>query len=130
MQELSTIAQYDIPVVVVLTDNSGWMAIKDLQIDALGSETAFGNDFMPGTDFAAISEAFGVKAWRANDENSVKSALSEAIKSGKPGLIHVDVCREYPNSGGKAFGWWDVPIPTYLEKKRAVYEKSIEEEMV
>jgi len=130
MQELSTIAQYDIPVVIVLADNSGWMAIKDLQIDALGGETAFGNDFAPGTDFAAIAEAFGVKAWRANTQQGVKDALKEAIASGKPGFIHIDVCREHPNSGGKAFGWWDVPIPTYLEEKRAAYEQAIEEEQV
>jgi len=130
MQELSTIAQYDIPVITVLADNAGWMAIKDLQIDALGEEIAFGNDFMPGTDFAAIAEAFGIKAWKANTKEEVKAALNEALASGKPGLIHVDVCRAHPNSGGKAFGWWDVPIPTYLEEKRAAYEKNILEETV
>ncbi|MCL2106795.1 MAG: thiamine pyrophosphate-dependent enzyme, partial [Oscillospiraceae bacterium] len=135
MQELSTIAQYDIPVVVVLADNSGWMAIKDLQIDALGDETAFGNDFTIGgkpysPDFAAIADSFGVKSYRENEPEGIKAALAEAIASGKPALIHIDVCREHPNSGGKAFGWWDVPIPAYMEEKRAVYEAQIKEEWV
>ncbi|MCL2194878.1 MAG: thiamine pyrophosphate-binding protein [Oscillospiraceae bacterium] len=130
MQELSTIAQYDIPVVVVLADNHGWMAIKDLQIGALGAETAFGNDFAPGTDFAAIAEAFGVAAWRANTADEVKQALNESIASGKPGFIHINVCREHPNSGGRAFGWWDVPVPAYLEERREVYEQAAKEELV
>jgi hypothetical protein len=42
----------------------------------------------------------------------------------------VDVHRDYPYSGGKAFGWWDVPIPAYLEERRAKYEEEIEEELV
>ncbi|MDR2686333.1 MAG: thiamine pyrophosphate-binding protein [Oscillospiraceae bacterium] len=130
MQELSTMAQYDIPVVVLLADNSGWMAIKDLQIDALGSETAFGNDFTCEPDFAAIARAFGVKAYRENTLEGVKSALNEAVAANKPALIHVDVCREHPDSGGKAFGWWDVPIPAYMEEKRALYEAQIKEELV
>jgi len=122
MQELSTMAQYDIPIVVVLADNSGWMAIKDLQIDALGPETAFGNDFTVSPDFKAIAEAFGVKAYREDTPEGFKAALDEAIKSNKPALIHINVSREHPDSGGKAFGWWDVPIPAYMEEKRAIYE--------
>jgi len=52
------------------------------------------------------------------------------VASGKPALIHVDVCREHPDSGGKAFGWWDVPIPAYMEEKRKIYEAAIKEELV
>ena len=135
MQELSTMAQYDIPVIVLLADNSGWMAIKDLQIDALGEETAFGNDFtldgLPAsTDYAMIAQAFGIDSYRVNVIEGVKAALREALACGKPALIHVDVCREHPDSGGKAFGWWDVPIPAYMEEKRKIYEEQIKEELV
>jgi len=136
MQELSTMAQYDIPVVVLLADNSGWMAIKDLQIDALGAQTAFGNDFttpdgLPvSTDYALIAQAFGIDGYRVNTLEGVKAALDEAVALNKPALIHVDVCREHPDSGGKAFGWWDVPIPAYMEEKRALYEEQIKDELV
>jgi acetolactate synthase-1/2/3 large subunit len=135
MQELSTIAQYDIPVVVVLADNQGWMAIKDLQTDVLGRDCAFGNDFTRGgeiysPDFAAVARAFGVGAYRADTPESVRAALAQALASGKPALIHVNVCREHPDSGGKAFGWWDVPIPAYMEEKRAIYETQMREEMI
>ena len=136
MQELSTMAQYDIPVIVLLADNSGWMAIKDLQIDALGADHAFGNDFstpdgLPAsTDYALIAQAFGIDGYRVSTLEGVKAALDEAVALNKPALIHADVCREHPDSGGKAFGWWDVPIPAYMEEKRKIYEEQIKEELV
>lgn len=135
MQEMATMAQYDIPVVTIVANNSGWMAIKDLQTDALGADAAFGNDWERGgavysPDFRAAAEAFGVAAKKISQRNEVKPAIEWALKSGKPALIEADVCREYPMSGGKAFGWWDVPIPAYDADRRAVYENNIKEEMV
>ncbi len=133
MQELSTMVQYDIPVIIVLANNSGWIAIKDLQQDVLGSKGTFGNDFEKGgeiysPDFVKISEAFGVYTQNVTKREDMKLALDNAVKANRPALIHVDVCREYPYSGGKAFGWWDVPIPAYDETRRNVYENSIKEE--
>ena len=133
MQELSTMVQYNIPVVIVLANNSGWMAIKDLQQDVLGSGGTFGNDWekdgeIYSPDFIKIAEAFGVYAQNVWQKEEMKTALANALQANRPALIHVDVCREYPYSGGKAFGWWDVPIPAYDETRRSVYENSIKEE--
>lgn len=135
IQELSTMAQYDIPVIIVLANNCGWMAIKDLQMDVLGEETVFGNDFMKGDDvyspdFCSIAKAFKIDAYKADTKDEIESALYSAIKANKPALISVDVSREYPYTGGKAFGWWDVPIPAYMQEKRAVYENAVKEETV
>jgi acetolactate synthase-1/2/3 large subunit len=135
MQELSTMAQYDIPVIIVLANNCGWMAIKDLQMDALGENTAFGNDFMRGgkvysPDFCNIAKAFHIDAYKADTREEVEISLFSAIKSNKPALITVDVSREFPYTGGKAFGWWDVPIPAYMEEKRSAYESAVKEETI
>jgi len=135
MQELSTMAQYDIPVIVVLANNSGWMAIKDLQMDVLGKDTAFGNDFMEkdnvySPDFYAIAKAFGIDAYNPSTQEEIKDALSKAVAKGKPALISIDVSREYPYTGGKAYGWWDVPIPVYMKQKRTVYEDALKEEII
>lgn len=135
MQELATMAQYDIPVVVLLADNSGWMAIKDLQMDVLGETGTFGNDFMRGDkpyspDFVQVAEAFGIQAERISKKQECMGALERALASGKPYLILADVCREYPHSGGKAFGWWDVPIPEYDVQRRAAYEQARGEETI
>ena len=138
MQELSTMAQYNIPIIVVVADNSGWMAIKDLQIDVLGSEAAFGNDFEQNgkkydPDFAEIASAFHIKSFKAESKEGFRTALKDALevtKAGKPAFIHAVVSNEYPYSGGKAFGWWDVPVPAYMEDKRANYVGGISEETV
>ena len=135
MQELSTMAQYDIPVIAIVADNKCWMAIKDLQTDVFGKECAFGNDFTLngkeyGPDFKAAAEAFKIKAYRESGEQGIRSAINEAVKLNKPAFIHVEVSGEYPYSGGKAFGWWDVPIPAYMEEKRKTYEKQAIEETV
>lgn len=135
LQELSTMAQYDIPVVVVLADNAGWMAIKDLQLDALGEGAAFGNDFLrDGTpyspDFVKIAEAFGIRAERISKLGECAGAISRAVAANAPYLIHADVCRDYPYSGGKAYGWWDVPVPEYETALRAAYERARGEETV
>ena len=135
MQELSTAAQYNIPIVIILADNRGWMAIKDLQVDVLGKENTFGNDFeqdgkMYTPDFRAIAEGFHIKAYRAEDNASLKAALTDALKQNGPALIHVPVSSVHPWSGGEAFGWWDVPIPGYMEERRKAYEHAITEETV
>lgn len=135
MQELSTMAQYNIPVVVVLANNCGWMAIKDLQMDAYGEETAFGNDFMKdgkvySPDFYSIAKAFNIDAYKADTTTDFKKSLDSAINAKKPALISVNVSREFPYTGGKAFGWWDVPIPVYMEEKRATYENAVKEETI
>jgi acetolactate synthase-1/2/3 large subunit len=116
-----------------MANNSGWMAIKDLQADVLGTDAEFGNDFMQGAclyspDFKSIAESFGIKAYNESTPEGIAGAIKNAIVSGKPAFINVDVCRDYPDTGGKAFGWWDVPIPSYMEEKRRKYEQEIEEE--
>lgn len=135
MQEMSMLAQYGIPVVTIVADNSGWMAIKDLQHDVLGGEYTFGNDFERdgkpwSPDFAKVAQAFGIDTQTISQPGELTNALKHALSSDKPVLIHAKVCREYPASGGESFGWWDVPIPAYMEEKRAKYEKGLSEETV
>jgi len=135
MQELSTMAQYDIPVVIVLANNRCWMAIKDLQQGMLGEEHLFGNDFTHNgehysPDFAAIAQNFGIQSEKISKRGSVKAAVTRALESGKPALIEVDVYDGYPESGGGAYGWWDVPIPAYMTERRAKYESELTGETV
>ena len=135
MQELSTMAQYDIPVVIVLANNRSWMAIEDLQRAVLGDAHAFGNRFeQNGTayspDFAAVANDFGIASEKISTRGSVAEAVSRAIASGKPTLIEADVYGVYPESGGAAYGWWDVPIPAHMTARRAQYERELSEETV
>lgn len=129
MQELSTLAQYNIPVIVVMANNCGWMAIKDLQLDVLGENRIFGNDFIKDgkvytPDFKTIAEGFGIYSQKISQMEEVSSAIENALKFGGPAFIEVELYREQPYTGGESFGWWDVPIPAYLEERRKKYESN------
>jgi acetolactate synthase-1/2/3 large subunit len=135
MQELSTMAQYDIPVVIVMVNNSGWMAIKDLQADVLGTDKTFGNDFMKGTEvyspkFAEIAKCFGIDAVHLTELSDVEAAVKRALALNKPAFINIEVSRDYPYTGGKAFGWWDVPIPEYDKERREKYVAGKKQETI
>lgn len=133
MQDMATLVQYNIPVVVIVANNSGWFAIKDLQHDAYGEEYMFGNDWLKDgevytPDFAAAAQAFGMNACRISRKEEVAGAVEKALASGRPSLIEVEVCREYPYTGGDACGWWDVPVPGYIAERRENFEKAKAEE--
>lgn len=135
MQELSTLAQYNIKLIILVANNAGWLAIKDLQQDVFGEEHAFGNDFEANgkpysPDFVALASSFGLRGEKISRQGELQGALQRAMDADGSTVIEVTVCREYPASGGKAYGWWDVPIPAYMLEKRKEYLQSIGEERV
>jgi acetolactate synthase I/II/III large subunit len=129
MQEMATAMQTGANVLAVVFNNSGWLAIKDLQMAAFGRDHAIGTDFtLPNgkrytPDLQAAARAFGWKGFKVSRPGAVGPAVKKALRAGGPALVEVTVNRTYPHSGSPAMGWWDVPIPTYLKDRRARYEK-------
>ena len=129
MQELSTAVQYNLPVVIILANNTGWISIRDLQMAAFGEDRAVATDFAKDNrelytpDFKEIAEGFGCYSERIEKADEVQPALKRAFESNKPAVIEVIVNREYPFSGSPAVGGWDVPVPTYLKDRRQKYER-------
>ncbi len=121
IQELATAVQYNIPVVYVVLNNMGWVAIRDLQFNTFGKERDIGTEFfnkegeLYSPDFVTIAHAFGAYGERIQKGEEVKPALERAFASGKPAVIEVIVNRESPYSDDKFTGWWDIPIPSYLK---------------
>jgi acetolactate synthase I/II/III large subunit len=134
MQEMATAVQLGVPVVLVVANNMGWLAIKDLQMDAYGPKRGIATDFTTpdgkvySPDIAAAAKAFGLNARRVDSRAGIAPAVGRALASGKPALVEVMVHREFPHSGSPALGWWDVPVPAYLKERRAAYEKARDEE--
>ena len=134
MQEMSIARQYDIPVIILVCNNSGWMAIRDLQIDAYGEKYDFGNYFKTQDglsytpDFSAAASAFGLYSERVTKKDVFPEAFKRVLGEKGPSLIEVMVSDEYPYSGGEATGWWDVPVPAYIEDKAKEYGKNVREE--
>lgn len=119
---------------IIVLNNAGWIAIKDLQQAAFGEDRGYGTAFedkdgnMYSPDFAKISEAFGCYAEKISKKEEIIPALERAAKSGKPAVIEILVNREFPYTGSPAVGWWDVPIPEYLTERRKKYEEEIKGE--
>ena len=137
MQELATMKKYNIPVIVILVNNSCWMAIRDLQEANYGTEHRFANDFVIDATkevyspkFKEIAENFGIYAQKISQVDEVEEAINNALMKGEPSFIEVDTYREYPESGAGAYGWWDVPVPTYMPELRKKYEEGLAEEQV
>ncbi len=84
--ELSTIAYYKLPIVIVLLNNGTLGMVRQWQHmfyeDRYSATTL---DRPP--DFVKLADAYGVPAWRATDESSFKEALKEALSERRPALI-------------------------------------------
>ena len=133
IHELATAAQYGLPIVAVVFNNQSWQSINDLQMAAYGDERRLACDFerpdgtLYSPDFAALARSFGCAAATVTQAADVGDAVRRAVDSGEPTVIEVPVNRTPPYSGGEAVGWWDVPVPAYLEG-RGQYEREREEE--
>lgn len=87
-QDLATIKEYDIPVVVCVLDNRylGMVAQwQNLFYEKRFSHTHLGE--VP--DFVKLAEAFGVNAQRVEKPGEMRETLKNAINSGEPTLIDV-----------------------------------------
>jgi len=87
-QDLATIKEYDIPVVIVVLDNRHLGMVAQWQklfYDERMSHTHLGES----PDFVKLAESFGVKAERIEKPGEMKEAVERAIKSGAPYLLDV-----------------------------------------
>jgi len=90
MQEMATAMQVGVPVVMVVVNNQGWLAIKDLQMDAFGKRRALATDFttpdgeLYSPDIAATASAFGWHAQRRRAQGD-RAGLEESNCLGQAG---------------------------------------------
>jgi len=121
-QELACAVQYDIPIVVVVLNNQGWLSIRDLQIDAYGPDRVYATQFVnrdgrpTSPDFVLLAEAFGCIGERVTTPGQLGPAVARSLSALRPTIIEVAVESTHPRSQGKSYGYWDVPKPSYLKE--------------
>jgi len=89
-QDLATCVMEDIPVVVVLMNNSYLGMVKqwqDLFYEGRRSHTYLGDK----TDFVKLAEAYKAAGVRVEKPGDIKPALKKAIKSGLPYVVDIKV---------------------------------------
>lgn len=73
----------------------GYLQPKNLLLIILDNEryasTGGQTTFTTRLDLAAIAADCGLRVWRANDLESLKQAMAEAVESNGPGFIHMKI---------------------------------------
>jgi thiamine pyrophosphate-dependent acetolactate synthase large subunit-like protein len=85
--ELATAVQEQLPIIVVLINDSSLTLIKAIQ-ERRYEGRYLGVD-LRNPDFELFAKAFGVRFWSVTDDNSFARALAAAVAAGEPALIEV-----------------------------------------
>ena len=117
LQEMAVCVMHNIPVVFLVQNNSGYMSIRGGQRKIMGRHigsefnTPDGKPYSP--DFTAIARNFGLEAWRVDQDAQLTEALKSALASKGPALVEVITSRDA--AGPYTPGWWDFPVPAYVQ---------------
>jgi 3D-(3,5/4)-trihydroxycyclohexane-1,2-dione acylhydrolase (decyclizing) len=139
--EIVTAVQEGLKITVVLTDNSAFGCIHNLQ-RACGGRS-FGNEFrhrsrassrldgpVVAVDYIANARSLGATVFAATDASSLREALAAARREKNTCFIYVPVT---PGSVMQDFSWWDVPpaavsgVPT-VRAARKRYEQAVKKQ--
>jgi acetolactate synthase-1/2/3 large subunit len=120
IQEIAVCVTNNIPVVFVVQNNSGYMSIRGGQRKIfdrhIGSEfnRKDGSPYSP--DFVAIARGFGLEAHKVEEPAKLDDTLRGALATDGPALVEVPTARDA--AGPWVPGWWDFPVPAYIEDQR------------
>ncbi|WP_432251718.1 thiamine pyrophosphate-binding protein [Streptomyces sp. HNM1019] len=125
--ELATAVMLDLPLVVVVLNNGGWEAIKDLQISLFGPDrqivsgwtTRDGKPYF--ADITEFARSLGCTAERVEDPAKLADAVRRAFETSGPVVIEVMSAHELPWTEMHPTGWWDITVPAYLGDARDAY---------
>ncbi len=94
VQELDTAVRLNLPIIVLIANNSCWGMIKSNQAGNLSGR--FCDVDFPPTNYAKIAEGFGCYAEKIQKPEDIKPAIKRALASKKPSVIDVDIAFETP----------------------------------
>jgi acetolactate synthase-1/2/3 large subunit len=69
-------------------------------------------------DLVGFAKSFGLDAWRPESSHELESTLKRAVESDGPTLVEVPTSRDA--AGPWVPGWWDFPIPGYIDDGRQI----------
>ena len=87
--ELVTAVQHDLPVVICLFNDRGYGVLRGIQARQFEGRTT-GVD-LTTPDFAALARSMGMRAAQVSDPAEFERRFREAIASGRPTLLDIDL---------------------------------------
>jgi len=91
MGDLLSIRQNDLPIKIVVFDNSA-LDFVEVEMKAAGIVN-YGTDLV-NPDFAAVAASLGIPGYRATTGDELRMALNEALSRPGPALVSVAVARQ------------------------------------
>lgn len=88
--ELATMVHYGLPILVVVMNNGTLGMVRQWQT-MLCQKRYAQTDLDRPPDFVKLADAFGIRAWRAEDLPSFRSSLAEALSERRPALIDLRI---------------------------------------
>lgn len=92
LQELGTIMQYDIPVKILVLNNSFLGMVRQWQ--ELFHEKRYSSTEMSNPDFVKLVEAYGIRAKKVDDRKDLVASLNEMLNSKKAFFLDIKVGKE------------------------------------
>jgi acetolactate synthase-1/2/3 large subunit len=89
MAELDTAVRHDLPIVVVVGNDSRWNAEYQIQLRDYGAQRAHGCTLAPGTRYDLVAAALGGHGELVTCAAELPAALERAFASGKPACVNV-----------------------------------------
>jgi len=93
MAELGTAMENELPIKILLFNNSNLGMVRQLQHFYSG-QRYFGVDFTRNPDFLKLAEAYGAAAYRINRFEEIKPVLAEALANERLTLIDCQIAKE------------------------------------
>jgi acetolactate synthase I/II/III large subunit len=130
VQELAVCAMYDIPVVFLILNNSGYISIRDGQNNLMGRQIGSEFNYQNGdgrpysVDFVALAKSFGFEvAAKVQAADDIGPTIKRALDSNAPTLVEVPITRDASVAAAEVVGWWDFPVlPTASDAVKADYK--------
>jgi len=91
MQELGTIAQYQLPIKIIIINNRWQGMVRQWQQAFYGERYSHSRMTEGAPNFQKLAEAFGIKAFTVNNRQNMKSSLENAMKYAGPVLLDCQV---------------------------------------
>jgi acetolactate synthase-1/2/3 large subunit len=88
VQDLETAVRYDLPITIVVMNDSAYGLVKHAQIKKFGK--SHGAEFR-NPDFKKLGESFGAKGFNVESANDLGDILKEAVHSGKVSIVNVPI---------------------------------------
>lgn len=95
IQELQTIAQYNMPIKIIVLNNDGYLAISLMQ-DNLFNKQHFGADSSSGVgspNFIKLADAYGILGHQLTTLDDVEQQLASLLEQDGPAVIEINMVR-------------------------------------